>query len=178
MKPANYQKRGQRLTLTTLLVVTAILAIAAVTVVSKQQTKRTGVSDSKKSTKTVTKNPNLIPVKIAGQDVHVNSQTGQMRELTPEESRKLAAGLKQLVNQSTEGLVEAQHSNGSVSVDLNGRFKNVTVARVNKDGSVSKSCLDNRRAAAKFFGIDPKLLDTQARAVKNLRSPTGIERRK
>ena len=179
MQTKGTRKRFPRLTLTTLLIATVILAIAAVTVVSKQQTKRTGATEVKKSKKSVTKNPNLVTMKVAGQDVHVDSQTGQIAELTPEEAKKLAAGLKQLVNQSTEGLVEAPHSDGSVSVDLNGRFKNVTVARVNKDGSISKSCLDNPRAAAKFFGIDPKLMDTESKAgpVKNLRNPAGITRK-
>jgi hypothetical protein len=47
-------------------------------------------------------------------------------------------------------------------MDLEDRFQNVTVARVNKDGSVSQSCVDNPQAAGAFFGIDPKLMDDQA----------------
>ena len=177
MKPTNNQKRALRFTLTTLLVVTVILAIAAVTVVSKQQTKRTGVGETKKLTKIGSKNPNMVTVKVAGQDVQVNSQTGQILELTQEEAQRLAAGLKRLVNQSTEGLVQTQHSNGLVSVDLQGRFQNVTVARVNKDRSVSQSCVDNPRAAAKFFGIDPQLIEGESKAkpVTNRKSPKGIE---
>ena len=180
MQPKGTRKRFPRLTLTTLLIATAILAIAAVTVVSKQQTKRIGVNEAKKSTKTVTKNPNLMTVKVAGQDVQVDGQTGQIAEPTPEEAQRLAIGLKQLVNQSTEGLVELQHSDGSVSVDLKGRFQNVTVARVNKDGSVSKSCLDNPHAAAKFFGIDPKLIEgpSTTSQLRSGRSPARVERQK
>ena len=178
-KPTSDRKRFPRLTVTTVFIAAVILAIGAMTVVSKQQTKRTGVGESKKSTKTVTKNPNLMTVKVAGQDVQVDSQTGQIAGLTPEEARRLAAGLKQLVNQSTEGLVELQHSDGSVSVDLKGRFQNVTVARVNKDGSVSKSCLDNPRAAAKFFGIDPKLMQgSSTTSQEKKRSPARVERQK
>ncbi|HUC19963.1 MAG TPA: hypothetical protein VMR98_00515, partial [Candidatus Polarisedimenticolaceae bacterium] len=76
------------------------------------------------------------------------------------------------VNQSTEGLVQVKHADGSVSMDLEGRFQNVTVARVNKDGSVAKSCVDNPQAAAAFFGIDPKLLGNQSntKAQPNRRS--------
>jgi hypothetical protein len=99
---------------------------------------------------------------VAGQEVEVNSQTGQIKALTPEEAQKLAAGLKQMINQSTEGLVQVQHDDGSVSMDLEGRFQNVTVARVNKDGSVSQSCVDNPQAAGAFFGIDPKLIENDA----------------
>jgi hypothetical protein len=85
--------------------------------------------------------------------------TGQTKELPPDEAQKLAGGLKELINQSTEGLVEVHHADGSVSVNLEDRFQNVTVARVNKDGSIAQSCVDNPKAAGAFFGIDPKLID-------------------
>ena len=123
--------------------------------------------------------PDLVTVKVAGQDVQVNSQTGQIKALTPEEAQKLAAGLKQMVNQSTEGLVQVQHGDGSVSMDLEGRFQNVTVARVNKDGSVSRSCVDNARSAGAFFGIDPKLIENQSndRALVNQR-PQSVKQKR
>lgn len=98
-------------------------------------------------------------MKVAGQDVQVDSETGQIKPLTPEQAKKLAEGLKGMLNKSSEGLAEEQHADGSVSMDLQGRFQNVTVARVNKDGTVTQSCVDSPRAAAAFFGIDPKLLE-------------------
>ena len=104
---------------------------------------------------------NFVTVRVAGQDVQVDSQTGKMKPLTPEEGQKLAAGLKEMVNQSTEGLVQVKHPDGSVSMDLKGRFQNVAVARVNQDGSVTQSCVDNPQAAGAFFGIDPKLIESQ-----------------
>jgi len=131
------------------LVVTAVLAIAAVTVISRQRS----APVTKKSS------GNFVTVKVAGQEVQVDSQTGQMKQLTPAEARKLAAGLKQMVNQSTEGLAQVQHADGSVSMALEGRFQNVAVARVNKDGSVTRSCVDSPRTAGAFFGIDPNLIE-------------------
>ena len=157
-KPTARAKRFPRLTLTTVLVATAILAIAAVTVVSRQKARATGAREAERSLRVANKS-NFVTVKVAGQDVEVDSQTGRMRELTPEEARKLAAGLKQMVNKSTEGLSEVQHADGSVSMDLQDRFQNVTVAWVNDDGSVSQSCVDNPEAAGAFFGIDPKLIE-------------------
>lgn len=94
-------------------------------------------------------------VKVAGQDMPVDSQ-GQIRPLTPEEAKKLAEGLKGMLNKSSEGLVEQHNADGSVEMDLQGRFQSVTVARINKDGSVTQSCVDNPGAAGAFFGIDPK----------------------
>lgn len=92
-----------------------------------------------------------------------------MNQLTPEEAQKLAAGLRDKLNQSTEDLVQVRHQDGSVSMDLEGRFQNVTVARINKDGSISQACVDNPGAAGAFFGIDPKLMETDP-AIKRPRS--------
>lgn len=160
-KSTESTRRFPRLTLATILVATAVLAITAVTVVSRQKASA-GAREAERSLQVAKKSKgNFVTMKVAGQDVQVDSQTGQMKELTPEEAQKLAAGLKQMVNQSTEGLEQVQHADGSVSMDLEGRFQNVTVARVNEDGSVSQSCVDNPQAAAKFFRIDPKLLEDQ-----------------
>jgi hypothetical protein len=63
-------------------------------------------------------------------------------------------------------LVQVRHADGSVSMDLEGRFQNVTVAKVNADGTVEQSCVDNPRAAAKFFGIDLKLIENAPTARK------------
>lgn len=167
-------KRFPRMTVATLLIATAVLAIAAVTVVSRQRTSITRpdeVDQTVQVAKSPDASPDMVTVNVAGQDVQVNGKTGQIKPLTQEEARKLAAGLKQMVNQSTEGLVQVRHTDGSVSMDLEGRFQNVTVARVNKDGSISQSCVDNPQAAGAFFGIDPKLIENQSssRAVVNRR---------
>lgn len=146
-------KRSTRVSLMTVLVVTVILAIAGLTVVSRSLATVNGISQATKFRE------NFVKVKVAGQEVEVNSQTGQLRQLTPDESQRLAEGLKRMINKSPEGLVEVQHADGSVSMDLQGRFQNVTVARVNNDQGVTQSCVDNPQAAGAFFGIDPKLIE-------------------
>ena len=169
-KMRNAAKGSRRLTLVGLVMATAVFAIGAATVVSTQRTKIATVAvarDQHAQSPVANLMPTLvankdgrkyITVKVAGQDIQLNSQTGEMKPLTQEEAEKLAAGLKPMLNQSTEGLVQVQHADGSVSMDLQGRFQNVTVARMNQDGSLSESCVDNPRAAGAFFGIDPKLL--------------------
>jgi hypothetical protein len=102
---------------------------------------------------------NYVKVKIAGQEIQIDGQTGQIQQLSPEEAQKLAEGLRPMLNKSVAGLESVKHSDASVSLDLQGRFKNVTVARVNKDGTLSQSCVDNPRAAGAFFGIDPKMIE-------------------
>jgi|SRR5215212_9206289 len=146
-------------------IITAIvvLALAAITVVSRQSASGGETNSPQKATTAPANaaNKKFTTMRVAGQDVQVDSQTGQIKPLTPEEARKLADGLKVMLNKSTEGLVEEHNADGSVTMDLQGRFQNVTVARVNDDGTISQSCVDNRRAAASFFGIDPKLLEPE-----------------
>jgi len=93
-----------------------------------------------------------------GATVVVDQQTGDVRPLTPEEASRLAAGLKQLINNTDEGLVQIEQKDGTVSMDLDGHFQNVVLAKKEDDGSVSQTCVDNLEAASAFFAIDPKLL--------------------
>ena len=90
------------------------------------------------------------------------AQETQTRPLTQQEAQKIAQGIKQLVNKSTEGLVSVQHADGTVSMDLQGRFQNVAVARKNADGTITQACVDTPEAAARFFQIDPQLVEDQA----------------
>jgi hypothetical protein len=146
------QVRSFRRLTTAVMVATVILAIGAISVLSRQR------SEADRKAQAAAK-AQVVNARLASQEVHLDGQTGQAQELTDDEAQKLTGGLKELVNQSTDGLVEVQHADGSVSVDLEGRFQNVTVAKINKDGSVSQSCVDNPKAAGAFFGIDPKLID-------------------
>ena len=155
------------MTLTTALVAIVVLAIGAITVLSRQR------SEADRTAKLAAKTE-IVKARMAAQDAHLDIQTGQAQELTPEEAQRLAGGLQGLVNQSSDGLVEVQHADGSVSVDLQDRFQSVTVARINKDGSVSQSCVDNPKAAGAFFGIDPQSIDPKVGGPKRAKvSPAG-----
>jgi hypothetical protein len=85
-------------------------------------------------------------------------QTAQIKPLTQEEAQKLATALKELANQSQEGLKQVRHADGTVSIDVQGRFQNVALAKRNEDGTISQTCIDNPASGALFFGIDPKLV--------------------
>lgn len=175
-KPVRSAKRFPR---PPVLIITAIavVAIAAVTVVSRQSATSgdAGKADGPQNSTTTVSGPaaeKYMKAKVARQDVPVD-QTGQVKPLSPEEAQKLADSLKHLLNKSTEGLVEERHADGSVSVDLQGRFEHVTVARKNQDGTVSQSCVDNPRAAAAFYKIDPKLLQSDEPTIKKPVSKPG-----
>jgi len=150
-KPARSARRFQR---RTIMIVTAIavVAIAAITVVSRQSANTKTVSTG------TAKAPEYVNARVAAQDLQV-PQNGRIRPLTQEEAAQLAQKLKGLLNKSTDGLEQVHHQDGSISMDLQGRFQNVTVARVNEDGTTEQSCVDNPKAAASFFKMDPQLLE-------------------
>ena len=115
-------------------------------------------------------------LKVAGQDVQVDSQTGKLKPLTPEEAQELAGALKKMLNKSAEGLTEVQNADGSKNMDFQGRFQNVVVAREREDGTLSMSCVDNPRAAAAATGIDPKVFGIDGAAGATKPSPKARQR--
>jgi hypothetical protein len=90
-----------------------------------------------------------VTVEVGGRKVRVNAQTLQQGPLTQEQARQLAEQLEG--NKETDGLVKEKHEDGSVSIDLQGRFQNVTLAKRNDDGTVSASCVDTPEAARAFL---------------------------
>ena len=119
---------------------------------------------------------NLVTANAPGLAVALDRDTGQTRPLTAAEAQTLADGLKNLVSQSTEGLVQIRRANGMVSMDLQGRFQSVLLARKEADGSIVHGCVDNVDNAAAFFNIDAALVGGAKRAVSRAPS-TQLELR-
>jgi len=113
-----------------------------------------------------------VTTNAAGQPVVLDRQTGESRPLTRQEAETLAQGIRQLVNPTDEGLVQVRSANGGVSMDLQGHYQNVSVARIEADGSVSQSCVNDLESAAEFFDIDPALLGIAA-PVSKAESPSS-----
>ena len=155
-------KRFRRRHLLMIVCTVAFLAIAAVTVISRQRAIAKQSTAAEASVAAARKPAgSFVTVKVAGRDVQVDPQTGQIKPLSTQEAQQMADGLKKMLNRSTEGLEPVKEADGSISLDLQGRFKNVAVARVNQDGSIEQSCVDTPEAAANFFGIDPQLVGAQ-----------------
>ncbi|MFL6283038.1 MAG: post-PEP-CTERM-1 domain-containing protein [Pyrinomonadaceae bacterium] len=93
--------------------------------------------------------PGFVTVEVGGKRISVNAKTLQQGPLTQEQSQQIADALEG--NKSTDGLVETRHADGTVSVDLEGRFQNVMMAQKNDDGSVSTACVDTPEAARSFL---------------------------
>ena len=154
-------------------VAATVLVIGVVTALSmvRGQTQKAKVEEGKSQVaKQISRN--YVTSNEAGQTVVLDRQTGQARPLTAEEARVLADGIKQLVNQSTEGLVQVRQKDGSVSMDLQGRFQSVLLAKKEADGTISRACIDNVESAAAFFEIDPELLGAAAPISK---TPTSLK---
>jgi hypothetical protein len=88
---------------------------------------------------------------VAGQTVAIDKATGKLRQPTPEEAKVLAAGIAKLTSRSTDGLVVKHHPNGSKSIDLQGRFQSVSVAKVDANGNVDETCVTNTKQAEDFL---------------------------
>jgi len=82
-----------------------VLCLAAGVNTASAQTAAAGRGSSDDST----------TVQVAGQTVAIDRATGRLRPPTAEERKALAAGLKNLLNRSTEGLTVRQHANGAKS---------------------------------------------------------------
>jgi hypothetical protein len=145
--------------------VAVIVAATAITVISRQKV-RTQAANREAAKAAATTTRTFVTRRVGNQDILINPQTGEIKPLTREEAQRLANDLAPMLDNSTDGLTQVQHADGSVSMDLQGRFQNVTVARVNNDGTIDQSCVDNPRAAAKFFRIDPKLIENAPTARK------------
>lgn len=164
-KPAN---KNKRLTLigagaVTLLVVGIVAAISRNEVPSFVATNSAATTQTQRSSEVSPKKSRYYVTSDAqGQSVVIDRKTGESRQLTPDESQNLAAGIKQLINQETDGLVQIEHAGGAVSMDLQGRFQNVLLAKKEADGTVSQSCVNDLESAANFFEIDPALLGIKA----------------
>jgi len=88
-------------------------------------------------------------VGASGQQVAVDPSTGKLRKPTQEEIQALVAGMK--LNDSVEGLTPKIIGNSTVVVDLQGRFENVVVVKINPDGKLSKACVVSAKDAKKFL---------------------------
>ena len=148
VKKSRSTRSVRRVSVTAVIVALTMLVLGAATVLSRQNL-------SAKSTKAKTQSLSNSP--------NQQLQTSNLDQFSQDDPEKLVDGLKQMINQSTEGLTEVHHTDGSVSLNLEDRFQSVTVAK-DANGRPSQSCVDNPQAAGAFFNIDPKLIDNKPRA--------------
>jgi hypothetical protein len=123
-----------------------LLALGAATVIAKYASP---VKEVTASPNAAASDDGFVTVNVGGKKIRVNARTMQQGPLTQEQSQQIADALTN--NKSTAGLVEVKHADGTVEMDLQGRFQNVMLAKQNDDGSVSTACVDNPEAARAFL---------------------------
>jgi hypothetical protein len=96
----------------------------------------------------------------AGQKVAVDPATGKIRKPTQEEIQQLVSGLE--LNDSVEGLTPRIVGTSTVAVDLEGRFENVMIVKINPDGTLAKACVASANDAKKFLKSDPPKASTKS----------------
>ena len=168
-KSSKHSTANRRRRLLLFAAVALVVAATAITVISRQKGRTAQAANREAEKAAATNKQTFVTRRVGNQDILLNPQTGEIKPLTPQEAQKLANGLAPMLDDSADGLVQVKHADGSVSMDLEGRFQNVTVARVTADGTIEQSCVDNPRAAAKFFRIDPKLIENAPTARRRVR---------
>lgn len=86
--------------------------------------------------------PALAPAR-AGLVIAWDPESGTFGMPAPERSLPLTAAERNAVSRSFAGLVQMRHADGSVSVDLQGRFQEFAVVRMGPDGKPLYRCLDD-----------------------------------
>jgi hypothetical protein len=143
-KPASVRNRKRLFRIGIFAVV--LLALGAATVIARYGSPRKALGASPNA---ASSGDGFVTVIVAGKKIRVNARTMQQGPLTQEQSQQIADALQN--NKSTEGLVEVKHPDGTVEMNLQGRFQDVVLARKNDDGSVSTACVDNSEAARSFL---------------------------
>jgi hypothetical protein len=90
----------------------------------------------------------------AGRVVALDPETGQLGAPSPEQLEQLRAlraapGIAE-VSRSQEGLVETRLTDGTVILDLDGRFQDHVVARIDRNGRLIYGCIHDDGKPVQF----------------------------
>lgn len=137
------------------LLAAALLTSGVVTAIARHESASGAAPESAaaKSAAATQAGKNWVTIEVAGKRLQVDARTLQQGPLTQDQAQQIAEALKD--NKSTDGLAQIRHANGSLSMDLQGRFQDVVIAKKNDDGSVSQACVDNSQAASSFLENQP-----------------------
>jgi len=101
--------------------------------------------------------PAQAPVAAAGLVAFIDPATGGLTSTPTEEQRAaLRAALAALVNESDAGLYEVVLPDGTVVMDLQGRFQEAVVVQVAPDGTRNLACVGSVATAAQSPAAVPQ----------------------
>lgn len=88
--------------------------------------------------------PEASPQTVApGYTVHFDENGNIVAEATPADQAELEAALSNVVNTSSEGLVEKPLAGGGMKMDLQGRFQSASTAFIDSNGNLTAPCVTN-----------------------------------
>ncbi len=152
--PSAQSRRFQIMSVATIVIIFAIAATAI-----SMQASKSEKPNEEPATSSAQSNSRSQSLRLNSSQEGQQLTQAQIRPLTQAEAQQMAEGLKTLVNQSTEGLKQVHHADGTVSMDLDGRFQSVALAKKAENGNVAQSCVDNPESAAAFLGINREMID-------------------
>lgn len=95
----------------------------------------------------------------AGMTVAVDPLTGALRLPTVEEFLRLSPAEENSVSRSSAGLQQVRRPDGSVVMDLQGRFQDFMAVRIRPDGRKVFQCLEDRAALSPGPGTGARPAD-------------------
>ena len=120
-----------------LLILALISLLGACLFAGEEPTKKD--ASKKDAPKAQTKAKQKVPV--AGMVAQIDQDGNLVAD--PKLSPEVQEALADMINTSSEGLVEQRLEDGTVIVDLQGRFQSAVVAHIGADGKLHTSCVSN-----------------------------------
>jgi hypothetical protein len=87
-----------------------------------------------------------------GMVIAIDPETGRLVPPSREQLLALTSREQNALSRSLDGLLQVRHADGSVSVDLQGRFQEFAVARMGRDGKPVLHCLEDSAAVRRALG--------------------------
>jgi hypothetical protein len=95
--------------------------------------------------------PGHLPPGAAAMRVAIDPETGALVHAPLDPAKALDPTLANMLSRSTEGLIEVHYPDGRVSVNLQGRFQSVSLARLSEAGEVEATCVEDLEQGKAFL---------------------------
>jgi hypothetical protein len=116
-----------------------VVSAAAIAVLAPGSSNQSSTNASVQSTNNAT----------AGMMVYIDEETGEITGTPPVDAViQLDSDLANTLRHDDEGLVQVTHPNGAVSLDLQGRYGDVSVVRIDENGKAAY-CIDSEESLLK-----------------------------
>lgn len=133
-------------------------ALQATAVVLALGLAATASAGEQKAPKVIKKTEVQVPVNRGGLVAGVDPATGKVRQPTAEEIQALSEAMNKMFSRSAASVTVTEYSDGMISAELGDAFQNMTLVRINPDGSKSEACVEGLEQALEFFAVAPRPL--------------------